>query len=144
MFALFIPFGFVIFALMNLRACKRSLLLVVVEMLTGHLPFGLGIPKATSLQDINRLKYQPIKAHRTNLPDWLDRVILKGLSLDRRTRFSEAAELIHALTRPGGEFTAPRRLPLMEKHPIKFWQSLCLLLLLCQIGLLTVIYQLLH
>ena len=33
MFALFIPFGFVIFALMNLKACKRSLVLVVVGML---------------------------------------------------------------------------------------------------------------
>ena len=33
LFALFIPFGFVIFALMNLRACKRSLLLVVVGLL---------------------------------------------------------------------------------------------------------------
>ena len=33
LFALFIPFGFVIFAFMNLKACKRSLVLVVVGML---------------------------------------------------------------------------------------------------------------
>ena len=45
LFALFIPFGLVIFALLNLAACKRSLLLLVAGLITTTLVW-VGLPLA--------------------------------------------------------------------------------------------------
>ena len=67
--------------------------------------------------------------HRPELPAWLDATLLRAVAIDPAERFGDAVELLRALE--GGAAVARtqwRAVPLIERHPVRFWQAVSLLL----------------
>ncbi len=85
------------------------------QMLTGKLPYGEVLP-----YQLGRYHRDPTPPSRHNpeVPIWLDYIVLKAVSRDKRKRFETAEELLLALdrgaTRP---LTAPQATPLIERDP---------------------------
>lgn len=67
---------------------------------------------------------------RPDLPAWLEAVLMRCVAIEPGERFGDVVDLLRALE--GGAAVPRRRLrsvPLIERHPVRFWQLLCLLLL---------------
>ena len=74
---------------------------------------------------------------RPELPGWLDAVLLRMIALSPEDRFGDAIELLRALE--GGaavERVSLRPLPLIERYPVAFWQTIAGLLLVALIAAL--------
>lgn len=96
-------------------------------MLTGALPYGLQIPQVRTMSDLHRLQYVPLRTHRPDLPEWLDRVLRKALQPLPSRRQQALSEFVHDLRAPGPEFMARGRTPLAQRHPLLLWRSLTVL-----------------
>ncbi len=85
------------------------------QMLTGKLPYGEVLP-----YQLGRYHRDPTPPSRLNpeVPIWLDYIVLKAVSRDKRKRFETAEEFLLALergaTRP---LTAPSATPLLQRDP---------------------------
>lgn len=99
------------------------------RMFTGAYPYGE--VEAFSHPRFNR---QPasIAALRPDLPAWLDQVLLRLIAVRPEDRFDDALECIFALEH--GELHAapgmPRRKSLLERDPLRFWQTVSAILAL--------------
>ncbi len=103
------------------------------RMFTGAYPYG-------EVEAFSRPRFTRAPASvaelRPDLPSWLDQVLLRLIAVRPADRFDDALECIFALEH--GELHAapgpPRRRSLVERDPLRFWQTvsavLALLLLL--------------
>ena len=68
--------------------------------------------------------------HRPEIPSWLDQAILTAIAPDPEARFGDVVELLRALEGGGsvGMARRNRKLPLIERDPVRFWQVVSLLL----------------
>lgn len=71
---------------------------ILYQFATGHYPFG----RANLLSLKRRLFEPPLppRAHRPDLPPWLQEVILRCLEIRPEQRYTTAKEAAHALTHP--------------------------------------------
>lgn len=72
----------------------------------------------------------PLQHRRPDLPGWLDLVLGRAIALAPRDRQGDAMEL--ALELDSGAARPvfyPRRVPLLDRNPARFWQACCLFLL---------------
>ncbi len=113
-----------------------SLAVLTYQMLTGQLPYGLQVTQIRSASDLKRLRYQPLRHQRPELPEWLDAVLQKALQPQRAKRQEALSEFIHDLHSPGPQFQRLRAPPLVERHPVAFWQVVSLVLGLAVVVLL--------
>lgn len=114
----------------TVRADVFSLALLAYRMLTGTLPYGVGIPAAKSRVEQKRLAYTPARAHDASIPDWVDAALGKALQVDPARRHGDVAEFIHDLHHPNPAFLARRRPALVERDPLVFWKGMSFALLL--------------
>jgi protein phosphatase len=61
---------------------------------------------------------------RTDIPAWLENVLLKAVARDPAARFETAEELLLALERGDASGITARRIPLAESNPLILWQGL--------------------
>jgi len=115
------------------RGDQFSLGCIIYEMLTGALPYGEAIERATTQTDLERLEYTPAYHHNPNVPVWMDGALRRSVHLDPNQRYTELSELVADLRAPNAAYASDARLPLLETHPVRFWQLLCLLLALSHI-----------
>jgi serine/threonine protein kinase len=107
-----------------------SLAVIAWQMLTGRLPYGLEMPKCRSLAQQRKLRLGSLHQLRADIPAWVDAAIGKALDPEPHRRWGDVAEFVHALHRPDPALAGRGRLPLIERDPLVFWKSLCLLLAL--------------
>ena len=102
-----------------------SIAVIAYELLSGHLPYPTN--QAQSLDRARQYSwiYQPIQTHRAELSSRLDNVLQRALDPKPSKRYSTMSEFVAELT------TIQKRLalkqpkkPLLERDPVKFWQSL--------------------
>ncbi len=117
-------------AAVDARADLFSLALLCYQMLTGQLPYGLQIPRLRQASELRRLRYTPVQHFRPDLPRWVDAVLRKALHPDSSRRQQVVSEFVQDLRAPGPEFVQARALPVLERHPVVFWQCTAALLLL--------------
>ena len=92
---------------------------------TGKWPYG----EQEAFQRPRFGRAAPPSHHRPEIPSWLDDAILTAIEVDRDSRFGDVIELLRALEGGGSLELGPRRkLPLIERDPVRFWQALCALL----------------
>jgi len=81
----------------------------------------------------------PPTRYRPDIPQWLENVLLRAVSRDRKQRFETAEEMLLALER--GEVqpvSAPPPLPLMQR-PTALWQAISLVSIVLNVLLLYII-----
>lgn len=92
-------------------------------MLTGELPYGVGIPRAAGRAAQRRLAYTPAREHDPSIPAWVDAALHKALQIDPRRRYEDVAEFVYDLHHPNSAFAERRRTPLIERTPLLFWKA---------------------
>lgn len=113
-----------------------SLAVLVYQMLTGALPYGLQVPQVRGERDLHKLQYVPLRTRRPDLPEWLDRVLRKALQPQAARRQQALSEFLHDLQAPGPEFMTRDRTPLQQRHPLLFWRGLTVVFGLATVVLL--------
>jgi len=119
------------------RSDLFSLGVITYQMLSGRLPYGTQVAKATSRAAQRRLVYRPVLDDERTIPAWIDDAICKAVHPNTYKRYDEISEFVHDLRQPNPGFMNKRRLPLIERNPIRFWKGLALILFLIIVFLLS-------
>lgn len=107
-----------------------SLGVIVYQMLTGELPYGTSVAKASSGQARQKLLYQSIALKRKDIPPWVDAAIARAVHIKPAKRYRELSEFMIDLRQPNRQFLNQTKPPLIERNPVKFWQGVSLVLLI--------------
>jgi len=95
---------------------------IVYQMLSGKLPYGIHVAKATTKSAQRKLKYRSLYTEKSDIPLWVDETLRKAVHLDPYKRYSELSEFIYDLRHPNSIYLKKDRPPLMERNPVAFWQ----------------------
>ncbi|BCG63207.1 MAG: hypothetical protein methR_P0903 [Methyloprofundus sp.] len=111
------------------RSDLYSLGVISYQMLTGKLPYGTQVAKATTKAAQKKLKYTTIPED-SGIPLWIDEALRKALLPEPHKRYQEISEFIYDLRHPNKEFINKTRPPLIERDPVVFWKSVSFILLI--------------
>ena len=118
-----------------------SLATITYELLTGKLPYGTALDKASSLKSTSNLKYQVSNQYNPMIPQWMDRCLKKAVDPDPEKRYGVLSEFIYDLSHPNHKFTQETGIPLLERSPLVFWRSLAVAMLLLNSFLLYLLFR---
>jgi len=110
------------------RSDLFSLGVIAYQMMTGKLPYGTQIAKATTKAAQKKLKYSAISDDNRKIPLWIDETLRKTVHPDPYKRYGELSEFLFDLRHPNKKFLNKTRPPLMERDPVIFWKSVSLIL----------------
>lgn len=113
-----------------------SLGVITYQMLTGELPYGTEVAQLQNPKAWRRLRYRPVYDYDRTLPPWINAVLRKAVHPDPQKRHRDVDEFLYDLRRPRHEFMSEMRPPLIQRDPVRFWQSVSLILTLMLIALL--------
>jgi len=107
-----------------------SLAVLAYFLLTGRFPYGNSVSRAHTLAAQRKLTYRSVLDDSRPIPLWLDMSLKKALHPDPRHRYQDLSEFVAALHHPDSGLALLQKPPLMERHPVRFWQGVSALLLL--------------
>ncbi|MGV3742347.1 MAG: protein kinase domain-containing protein [Burkholderiaceae bacterium] len=114
-----------------------SLGVIAYQMLTGRLPYGAQVARATTRAAQRKLAYNSARIVDRSIPAWVDEAIRKAVHPQPDKRYTDALEFLSDLHHPNTAFLNRARPPLIERDPVVFWKgvSLFLALVLLLIGI---------
>lgn len=121
------------------QADQFALGTMLYYLLSGQMPYGPSFEKANQRQQLSRLNYRPLTG-TADIPMWVDKAIQKSVHLSPQRRYEALSELQADLLKPNPAFLRDDPIPLIERNPLRFWQTLTVLSSLVSLLLL---YQLL-
>jgi len=119
------------------RSDMFSLAVITYQMLSGRLPYGVEVSKARTRAAQMKLNYHSVLDNEREIPVWIDTILKKALHPDPYKRYEDLSEFTYELRHPSQACLNKTRPPLIERSPVAFWKSLCLILTTVIIGLLT-------
>ena len=105
------------------RSDLYSLGAIAYRLLGGDLPYGAEVSRARSRTAQLRLRYRPLWREDRLLPPWVDAVLRKAVHPNPARRYGELSEFLHDLRQPPPELLEHARAPLLQRHPLRFWQT---------------------
>ena len=118
----------------SVQSDQYALAAIAYQMLSGQLPYGTQAARTRSAAEQARLAYTPVVTPERDLPVWIDDTLARALHPDPAQRFEALSEFVQGLRQPTQVLRG--RQPLIERHPLRFWQGLCGLLALALVGAL--------
>jgi serine/threonine protein phosphatase PrpC len=118
------------------RSDLFSLGVITYQMLTGKLPYGAEVAKARTRSAQNKLRYHTALHDDREIPAWVDDTLKKALHPNPYKRYQELSEFVYDLSQPSKAFLSKTKPPLLERDPVVFWQSMCVILVVIIIWLL--------
>lgn len=110
------------------RSDLFSLGVITYQLLSGRLPYGTEVAKARTRSAQRRLRYESVLADDREIPAWLDSVLRKAVAVDPLRRHESLSEFVHDLRHPNPALMAHGTPPLLERHPVRVWQGVSLVL----------------
>ena len=99
-----------------------SLGVVTYEMLTGLQPFDVDtLTTAMTAQATQKLAFKNVRQLRTDLPFWVNDVLIRALQADSNRRYQSIGDFLTDLN-PKSHADDKAKQPLIDKHPVLFWQ----------------------
>ncbi|MDH3948006.1 MAG: bifunctional protein-serine/threonine kinase/phosphatase [Gammaproteobacteria bacterium] len=114
-----------------------SLGVITYQMLSGRVPYGTQVAKATSRAAQRKLIYDSVLDDERTIPAWVDEAIRKAVHPNPHKRYDEISEFVHDMREPNRILMNKIRPPLLERNPIMFWKILSLVLFLIIVFLLS-------
>ena len=105
------------------RSDIYSLGVIAYRLLGGDLPYGAEVSRARSRTAQLGLRYRPLWHEDHDLPPWIDAVLRKAVHTNPARRYGELSEFLHDLRQPSPELLAESKGPLLQRHPLRFWQT---------------------
>lgn len=105
-----------------------SLGVMTYEMLTGQLPYGAKVSRATTARAQSRLRYKSATDGPANVAVWVDAALARATDLNPQRRYDTMSEFVADLRRPNPRFARGAKAALMQRNPLMFWQILSLVL----------------
>lgn len=115
------------------RSDQFALGVVAYEMLTGKLPYGDKVSRATSVKAQRALSYMSAASRTQRVPDWVDAALARAVHIDPGRRYEALSEFLEDIRRPNAALRPDRMVPLAERDPVRFWQVVSLILSLALI-----------
>ena len=113
----------------NMQADLFSLAVVVYEMLVGDLPYSA--PKQPKIKSYSDLVYRSARSKGKRLPVWLEASLMKALKANPNERYRALSEFEKDFKSPNKALVHEHeKMPLLQRYPIKIWQTTSLLLLI--------------
>ncbi|WP_163134130.1 bifunctional protein-serine/threonine kinase/phosphatase [Agarivorans sp. Alg241-V36] len=107
-----------------------SFAVIAYEMLSGNLPYKQASREQIAQRHYSDWHYQNIQHFRNDMPDWLDAALEQGCHPKPQQRYQSLSELIHDLQHANPKLKASYQAkPLIERNPVRFWQSTTVFLL---------------
>jgi len=113
-----------------------SLGVIAYQLLCGRLPYDAHLARAASRSAQRKLRYRTLSGVR-DVPPWVDGAIRKAVHPDPRKRYEAVSEFLYDLRHPNPAFAEADGAPLLERNPLVFWQTLCLVLLVALLAVLS-------
>jgi len=110
------------------RSDLFSLGVITYQLLSGRLPYGTEVAKARTRSAQRRLRYESVLADDREIPAWLDGVLRKAVAVDPLRRHESLSEFVHDLRHPNPALMERGPPPLLERHPVRFWKGVSLVL----------------
>jgi len=106
-----------------------SLGVICYELLSGELPYQPMTRAFVTQTHFEQWQYRSIKQFRPELPYWLDISLQQSTQADPRDRYQGFSEFAADLNKPNLQAIEEfKKLPLLKRNPIKFWQGLSIIL----------------
>lgn len=121
------------------RSDLFSLAVLTYHLLSGEFPYGTQVPRCTTVAAQHRLRYRSVLSETREIPTWIDATLRKALQPNPLRRHEALSEFAYELRHPNPEYLNAIRPPLIERYPVRFWQSVSGVLLLIIFYLLSLI-----
>jgi len=121
------------------RSDLFSLAVLSYHLLSGEFPYGTQVARCTTVAAQHRLNYRSVLSETREIPAWIDATLKKALQPNPLRRHEALSEFVYELRHPNPDYVNATRAPLMERYPVRFWQSVSGALLLVIFYLLSLI-----
>ncbi|GAB2521341.1 protein kinase domain-containing protein [Microbulbifer agarilyticus] len=116
-----------------------SLAVIAYQLLSEKFPYGTQVARCTTLSAQHKLRYRSVLSDDRAIPRWIDATLQKALQPNPRRRHATLSEFVYELRHPNPDYVRATRRPLMERHPVRVWQTISAVLLFSVIYLLTLV-----
>lgn len=116
-----------------------SLGVITYFLLSGRYPYNNDVAKTKSLTAQKNLVYKTVLHEDLEIPAWIDSALKRALQAQPEKRYQELSEFIHDLRQPNANYLNEVKPPLIESHPVEFWQFVSVLLFCIIIYLLNLL-----
>ncbi|WOX06600.1 bifunctional protein-serine/threonine kinase/phosphatase [Microbulbifer pacificus] len=123
----------------TIRSDLFSLAVLTYYLLSGEFPYGTQVARCSTVAAQHKLRYRSVLSESRAIPAWIDATLKKALQPNPLRRHEALSEFVYELRHPNPEYRIATRPPLMERYPVRFWQSVSGILLLVIVYLLSLI-----
>jgi serine/threonine protein phosphatase PrpC len=119
----------------DFRSDIFSLGIIMYEMLAGALPYQMGHVHRRMPKKISEWRYQSIREHNKDIPEWIDYALKKAVHPNIHKRYNALSEFVSDLCQPNSVLTEDyKKAPLIERNPVVVWQGVAVVLLVLLIA----------
>lgn len=113
-----------------------SLAMLTYFLLSGRYAYGPNVAKCQTQQDLRKLQYSSVLDSGKAIPLWIDYALKQALQLNPAKRCETISEFLYQLRQPSPSFIGRIKAPIIERHPVRFWQVVALILFIVNMVLL--------
>lgn len=104
-----------------------SLGVILYEMLSGDLPYGIKVSSIRHPADVKKLRYKTAIRNNNGVSEWIDDALHRAVHPRFEQRYPALSEFFSDLCAPNPNWKQKNKRPLVERDPVRFWKSTTLI-----------------